>query len=88
MDVTIDKAGRLVLPKQVREQLGLCAGDDLELSVIDDTVTLKPKPKDLPLKRVNGRWVWGGSVPKDPDWIVKAIEKSRMDRIKQIAGLK
>ncbi len=88
MNVTIDKVGRFVLPKEVREQLGVSAGDELELSVDDDTVTLRPKSKTSPLKRENGRWVWSTGVPMEPDFLLKQIEKSRTDRIKQIKGLK
>jgi AbrB family looped-hinge helix DNA binding protein len=29
--VTLDKAGRVVLPKPVRDEMQLCAGDSLEL---------------------------------------------------------
>lgn len=88
MSITIDKAGRFVLPKNVREQLGLSPGDELELTLSEDAVTLRAKPKDSPLKRVNGRWVWSTGTPMDPDLLLEQIEKSRTDRIKQIAGLK
>lgn len=88
MSITIDKAGRLVLPKSVRNQLGLSAGDELEFSVDNDAVTLRAKPKSSPLKRVNGRWVWSTGTPMDPNLLLDQIEKSRTDRIKQIAGLK
>jgi len=35
MKATIDTAGRLVVPKPLREQLGFAAGTALELTVID-----------------------------------------------------
>jgi AbrB family looped-hinge helix DNA binding protein len=35
MRVTIDGAGRLVVPKAARERLGLTAGSELELRVTD-----------------------------------------------------
>jgi AbrB family looped-hinge helix DNA binding protein len=31
MNVTIDKAGRLVVPKAIRDRMGLRAGDELEI---------------------------------------------------------
>ena len=40
--LTIDKLGRIVLPKLVREKLQLSAGDELELESLDDLITLRP----------------------------------------------
>ena len=35
MRTTIDGAGRLVVPKRLREQLGLTAGTELEVEAVD-----------------------------------------------------
>jgi AbrB family looped-hinge helix DNA binding protein len=35
MRATIDRAGRLVVPKALREQLGFAAGTELELAAVD-----------------------------------------------------
>ncbi len=35
MRTTIDMAGRLVVPKALREQLGFAAGTELELTAVD-----------------------------------------------------
>ncbi len=40
--VPIDKAGRIVLPKPLRQKLGLLSGDKLELSVEGNTIKLVP----------------------------------------------
>jgi AbrB family looped-hinge helix DNA binding protein len=40
--VPIDKAGRVVLPKDVREELAIHPGDLLKVSVRGDQVTLRP----------------------------------------------
>ncbi len=40
--VTIDKAGRIVIPKPVRDKLRLGAGDILALEAEDDQFVLKP----------------------------------------------
>jgi AbrB family looped-hinge helix DNA binding protein len=36
MRVTIDEAGRLVIPKPLRDSLGLTGGEELEISARDD----------------------------------------------------
>ena len=40
--VPIDKAGRVVLPKHVREELGIKPGDRLKISIHGNAVTLCP----------------------------------------------
>jgi AbrB family looped-hinge helix DNA binding protein len=40
MNVKIDGAGRIVVPKDVRERLGLSAGTELDLAVFDDRIEL------------------------------------------------
>lgn len=41
--VPIDKAGRVVLPKEVREELAISAGDLLQVSVRGGEVALRPR---------------------------------------------
>jgi AbrB family looped-hinge helix DNA binding protein len=44
----VDKAGRIVLPKPVREKLQLAPGDELVLESLDDRITLR---LGVPLRR-------------------------------------
>ena len=39
--VTIDKAGRLVVPKKVRERLGLKSGDRLSMDVVGERIEIE-----------------------------------------------
>ena len=51
MTLKIDKAGRIVVPKPVRERLGLRAGMDLEVAEKSEGLLLKPvtqKPSQMP----------------------------------------
>jgi AbrB family looped-hinge helix DNA binding protein len=41
MRVSIDKAGRLVIPASVRERTGLVAGAELELTLEDSSIRLE-----------------------------------------------
>lgn len=49
MNVSIDRAGRIVVPKQLRESLGFAEGADLELFVEDGrlVIELRNPPKRL-----------------------------------------
>jgi AbrB family looped-hinge helix DNA binding protein len=41
--ITMDKAGRIVLPKQIRKQLGVNPGSAFEAEVVLDRLELTPK---------------------------------------------
>jgi AbrB family looped-hinge helix DNA binding protein len=44
MNVTIDKAGRLVVPKEIRDRMGLQAGDELEIEEFNGKIEIS-KPQ-------------------------------------------
>lgn len=51
IEVTIDSAGRLVIPKQIRELLGLYPGVPWELSVRDQSLEMVPKPISVRIEK-------------------------------------
>ncbi len=55
--ITIDKAGRVVIPKAMREKLHLEPGDSLEMERDGDQITLRPVRGTGPLTREHGVWV-------------------------------
>ena len=55
--VTIDKAGRVVLPKPLREELQLEPGDKVELDSKGGTVTLCRVRQSSRLHKERGIWV-------------------------------
>jgi AbrB family looped-hinge helix DNA binding protein len=56
--VTLDKAGRVILPKTLRDELRLEPGDELALESQGDNVTLRPVRSATPLRREQGVWVF------------------------------
>jgi AbrB family looped-hinge helix DNA binding protein len=42
MRTTIDAAGRIVVPKAIRDELGLLGGEEVEVSVRDGRVEIEP----------------------------------------------
>jgi AbrB family looped-hinge helix DNA binding protein len=86
MTLKIDKAGRVILPKPVRDRLGLRAGSDLELEETAAGIVLRPAEQRPSMIKKGGLWVHTGKVPPGFD-IVQAIRDDREERIRKLAGL-
>ena len=61
--ITIDKAGRVILPKPLREELQLVAGDTLELQSSGERIVLRPLRPALPVAKEKGVWVFRTGKP-------------------------
>ena len=61
--LTLDKAGRVVLPKPLRDELELAAGDTLELESRGEQITLRPVRGAAPLRKERGIWVYRTGRP-------------------------
>lgn len=59
--VTLDKAGRVVIPKTLRDELQLESGDTLELESEGESMTLRPVRSVSPLRKEHGVWVFRGN---------------------------
>jgi AbrB family looped-hinge helix DNA binding protein len=86
MTLRMDKAGRVILPKPVRDRLGLHEGSDLEIVETSEGVVLKPTEPRSSMVKKQGLWVHTGKLPPGFD-IVQAIRDDREDRIRKLAGL-
>ena len=83
MTVTIDKAGRLVVPKPVRDRLGLQAGVELELTEVQDGLLLRPNAREPSLIEIEGVWVHQGEPQGQVD-ATAFIKQEREDRIRHL----
>jgi AbrB family looped-hinge helix DNA binding protein len=63
--LSIDKAGRIVIPKAIREKLHLEPGRTLLAEVVGDRIELSPAPTELRLVRKGKRRVVAGTGPFD-----------------------
>jgi AbrB family looped-hinge helix DNA binding protein len=81
--VTIDKAGRVVIPKEIRDELRLEAGDTLELESEGERVTLRPVNTGPLLQRERGVWVFRGSKALSLDEANEIVSETRADRDRQ-----
>jgi len=85
MKVSIDKAGRIVVPKAVRERYGLHAGTDLELEETGRGIVLSPVESEPALVRQNGVLVYTGKIAPGVDH-TKLVEYDREERMREIGG--
>ena len=81
--VTIDKGGRVVLPKPMRDALHLKPGSIIEIEQREDTISLHPPRPDVELVKKNGMWVVKHSQPFTYS-IPDLIEQDREDRIQTL----
>ncbi len=84
--LTLDKAGRIVLPKPVRDEMELAPGDTLELESSEDEITLRPARGNAPLRKKHGVWVFRVSEPLANSTVQKTVVQVRRERAKQVLG--
>jgi AbrB family looped-hinge helix DNA binding protein len=86
--LTIDKAGRVVLPKPVRDALQISPGDSLELESSEDHIVLRPAPSKGRVYKKQGMWVFdsGASVPLSTEVVNKTIRRGRAERHRNVLG--
>lgn len=56
--VTLDKAGRVVIPKTLRDELHLEPGDSLSLHAEGDKLVLRPLRTQTLLRKERGVWMY------------------------------
>jgi AbrB family looped-hinge helix DNA binding protein len=84
--VTIDKAGRIVVPKTVREALHLQAGDALVLESDGQRIVLSPAHEEIRIRREKGLWVFRSGRPAERPAIRTLIDNDREQRISELLG--
>jgi len=82
--LTLDQAGRLMIPKALRQELHLGPSDVLELESEGDQITLRPLRPEVPLKKEHGVWVFQGE-PANVS-ILDLIDQQREKRLRELTG--
>ena len=83
MHITIDRAGRIVVPKQFRDRFNLVAGTELEIEATGDGLRLRKVVSEPTLIRKKGFLVHHGPTRSAID-IVEFIRAERDSRSRQI----
>ena len=89
--VPIDQAGRIVLPKGVRQELAIKPGDTFKVSIHGSSVTLTPSKKTVGLVRKGQALVFSttGEDTLSQETVSRIMEESRDERHEQsFAGLR
>jgi AbrB family looped-hinge helix DNA binding protein len=82
--IVLDKAGRIVLPKPLRDEMQLGPGDALELESEGERITLRPVRPKVTLKKELGVWVYQGEPTDVP--IPDLIDREREKRLRELIG--
>lgn len=79
--ISIDKSGRVVLPKELRDRLGVRAGTEFEVEEQDNVILLRPVQKLAKIIMEKGLPVIELGEPIDVDVVNETIEKIRYERM-------
>lgn len=77
MRTTIDAAGRIVVPKALREALGLTAGSTVDISRYGAGLQLVPAGRTARLVEEAGHLVVTGETALDDDMVLALIDAGR-----------
>jgi AbrB family looped-hinge helix DNA binding protein len=78
--LVIDKAGRVVIPKPLREELHLEPGDALEMETAGERITLRPVRGTGPLTKEHGVWVFHSGQPLPASATDEMLDSTRKER--------
>jgi AbrB family looped-hinge helix DNA binding protein len=83
MELKIDKSGRIVVPKALRERLGFKPDSELEAIEQPDGVLLKRVEERPSMIKVDGLWVHQGNLQQGANW-ERVLEEVREERIESV----
>jgi len=83
MELRIDKAGRIVVPKPLRERLGFKPDTELEAIEQPEGVLLKRVEQRPSMVKVDGLWVHRGRAEPGANW-ERVLEDVREERIESV----
>ena len=86
MNVMIDKMGRVVVPKLLRDHFALEAGSEMEITVEADGIRLRPVTSGPVLEEKDGLLVCTSDLPAGAWDLGRFIDEQRNLRSKELGG--
>ncbi|MDR0782951.1 MAG: AbrB/MazE/SpoVT family DNA-binding domain-containing protein [Propionibacteriaceae bacterium] len=77
MTITMDRAGRVMLPKAVRERHGLTEGAKLDIIEEGALIIITPQPAQIEIVEEDGRLVAVGGAPVTDQMVREILESIR-----------
>jgi AbrB family looped-hinge helix DNA binding protein len=87
MQTSIDKFGRILVPKELRDGMGLAPGAPVELERSGDSLVITPRTQSPLLVREGNVLVFTGEFLGQAPGICEMIDQGRADRDRQVSGL-
>ncbi len=81
MKTTLDRFGRVVVPKDIRDRLGLRPGAEIEIDEKDNEVVLKPVENEPALMVKEGVLVYSGVATGDLRDGVRSHREERLGKV-------
>jgi len=86
--LSMDRAGRVVLPKAVRDRLHLEPGESLEMESFEDHIVLRPVRGHGAMRKERGVWVFDSGEPLKASVVRETIRSVRDERSNKGLGKK
>jgi len=81
MEITIDRFGRIIIPKRIRDDHNLEPGTQVKIEEKEDTIILRPVRGELNLQWKNGVLIYTGEPMGD---LIDAVSKHRQQRARSL----
>ena len=86
--LSMDRAGRVVLPKPIRDRLQLEPGESLEIESFEDHIVLRPIRQHATMRKELGVLVFDTGEPISASDVRETIQKIREERSDRALGIK
>jgi AbrB family looped-hinge helix DNA binding protein len=77
LTVDLDKSGRIVLPKALRDELQLEPGVTLEIESSGEEIKLRPLRGHALLRKKQGVWVFRSGEPLTAETVERTLRETR-----------
>lgn len=81
MKTTIDRFGRIVVPKRMRKQFGLEPGVEVEIDERGNEIIIRQATEQPPLKNKDGVLVFAGKAAGDVAGWVRRVRENRHSKV-------